>query len=179
MVMVNHRLGIGGNMITQDQWDRYNGKNGEEGVRGKYDEDFENPFCVYVRVGGTHGCCGGQEVAQQMEEVNKMMLFLNQEPEYKAPSTLPPLPILPSPPSHILPSLSLLVAYSVNSKPCARGLGILYIASSMTSGRTEAKLTSAPSPTALYLRSSTAARRPALPRTSKPPRLSPCPAMLC
>ena len=90
MVMVNHRLGIGGNMITQDQWDRYNGEKGEEGVRGKYDEDFENPFCVYMRVGGTHGHCGGLEVAQQMEEVNKMILFLNQEPEHKAaPHPLP------------------------------------------------------------------------------------------
>jgi hypothetical protein len=125
MVMVNHRLGIGGNMVTQDQWDRYNGENGEEGVRGKYDGDFENPFCVYVRVGGTHGCCGGQEVAQQMEEANKMMLFLNQEPEYKAPSPSPPFAFLllllytSRPLSHPL-SLSLFLLLTASTGSFAR-----------------------------------------------------------
>ena len=153
MVMVNHRLGIGGNMITQDQWGRYNGTKGVEGVRGKYDEDFENPFCVYMRVGGAHGYCGGKEVAQQMEEVNKMILFLNQEPEYKAPSP-PPTPPSPqrlplSPPLHP-PLLFVVVACSVNWLLYAREPATQWNALSITWARAEAKHISAPSPTALY-----------------------------
>ena len=98
MVVVNYRLGMGGDRITQEQWDRYNGKNGGDGERGSYHEDYENPFLACTRVGGSHGCCGGVEVAAQMEEVSKMILFLNQEPEYKAvpSSSFPPPPSFPS-----------------------------------------------------------------------------------
>jgi hypothetical protein len=36
-----------------------------------------------MRVGGDYGYCGGVQVAEQVRQVNDLILFLNQELEYK------------------------------------------------------------------------------------------------
>jgi hypothetical protein len=78
MIWTSYLYGCGGNLITDEQWARY------ELVRKKgYDPAYKNPMRVYMRVGGKYGYCGGQQVAEQVREVNALLLFLSQEPEYK------------------------------------------------------------------------------------------------
>jgi hypothetical protein len=67
-----------GNRITDGQWKRYNA------VRPAFKEGYENPFMVYMRVGGQYGYVGGDEVAEQMSQCNHMLAWLNAEPNVAA-----------------------------------------------------------------------------------------------
>jgi hypothetical protein len=78
MTWTSYLCGCGGNLIAEDQWVRH------ELVRKKgHDPACKNPTRVHMRVGGKHGCCGGQQVAVQVREANALLLFLSQEPECK------------------------------------------------------------------------------------------------
>jgi hypothetical protein len=63
MIWTTYRFGCGGNLITEDQWRRY------EGVRLPYEPAYKNPMRVYMRVGGDYGYCGGVQVAEQVKQV--------------------------------------------------------------------------------------------------------------
>ncbi len=78
MVWTSYRYGCGGNLIASDQWRRY------EEVRVPYEEAYKNPMRVWMRVGGDYGYCGGVQVAEQVHQVNELILFLNQERMYKS-----------------------------------------------------------------------------------------------
>jgi hypothetical protein len=69
-VVVGHRLGAGGNLITEQQWQEC------ERVREPHEPMFKNPFVVWARVGSECGFWGAKEVAMQMREV---FLFMQWE----------------------------------------------------------------------------------------------------
>ncbi len=78
MIWTSYRFGCGGNLITDDQWQSY------ESVRSNYEPAYKNPMRLWMRVGGEHGYCGGVQVAEQVKQVNELVLFLNQGRDYRA-----------------------------------------------------------------------------------------------
>ena len=85
-VVVNWRLGCGGNLIPQYDWDAFNA------VRAKVDDsgeevlaEFSNPFMVWARViGGDHGYWTGKEVAQQFKYLQEHYEWQKSQPDFKA-----------------------------------------------------------------------------------------------
>ncbi len=76
-VIVGYRHGAGGNLITNDTWEKY------ERERGLYDTAFKNPFLVWARVGGEYGYWGGQEVATQLMEAQEFLRWEREQPYFK------------------------------------------------------------------------------------------------
>jgi hypothetical protein len=75
-VIVGYRHGAGGNLITNDTWEKY-----ERKKRGLYDTALKNTFLVWARVGVEYGYWGGQEVA--ITQLMEAQEFLRCEREHQ------------------------------------------------------------------------------------------------
>ena len=76
MVWMSYRYGVGGNLISDAAWARF------EKVRKPCKEECKNPMMVWMRAGGDHGCCGGIQVAEQVTHTMELIRFLESEPEH-------------------------------------------------------------------------------------------------